>query len=258
MRSIGLLIVAAMVLASPASAKSWIKFADPDGHFSVLFPFAPKVAKTSTTGADGLTIPITMYLAAEDRVSMILMVSDYGGRNIDSQAGLDAVVAHFSSSPDYVMENSQTDTLDGQVGRFFTVFDKTRGVRVSDRVFSFGNRLYQALTGTASKARAGELADAKKFRDSVHFLPLVSKLGPNELAARLSADPNPAALATDPSASAQCSTQSDSVYRQIGSVGGSGIIARPGQTFRQLLIGDVAEMEGCGTANAFAASIASH
>ena len=259
MRHSWALIVAAMVLASPAAADPWVKYTDPQGHFKISFPFAPLVARSTTTTDDGATVRIVQYEANEYRVSLMLMVSDFSGQKIDPQGGLDLVIAKLSTSSDYIMENSQNDALDGRVGRFFSMIEKSSGIRLTDRMFFFDNHLYQAMTGTIPNARPGDIADAKRFRESLHFLSLTSSLAPNALQGRVSVDTAADALAATPSTSeAQCQTPSPdgNDLKEIASPGGAPASAPSAHTFRELLIGDRAEMDACKIANVFAAAAA--
>ncbi len=257
MRYIRVMVAAAMVLASPAAADSWVKFTDPEGHFTVKFPFAPQIERSKNKTDDGATVSIVQYEANEYRVSMMEMVSDFSGQNIDAQGGLDIVIAKLSTSPDYILENSQNDALDGHVGRYFSMIEKSSGIRLTDRIFFFDNHLYQTMTGTIPNARPGDIADAKRFRESLHFLSLTSSLAPAPEHA--SVDTVSAVLAANPStAEAQCQAASPdgSDLREIASPGGAPASAPSAHTFRELLIGDRAEMDACRIANAFAAAAA--
>jgi hypothetical protein len=85
-------IIAAQILVlAPATAAPWVKFTDPNGQFSVMFPVAP-TAKTGGTWGPGKNFPITAYMVMKGTARLVLMVVDMNleGSNADAKAAIDS------------------------------------------------------------------------------------------------------------------------------------------------------------------------
>jgi hypothetical protein len=157
-----------VLVLTPASAAPWIKFADPDGRFSVMLPFAPEVKSSTTPRAFGDPRPLTLYLVRENANKVWLMVfdTDCSGRGIDAQAALDAQASQLVKGRR--VQTSTTLTLDGETGRFLDYTD-TDGTRMTAEIFFVGNHLYQIVTRTALTASSQGIKDAEQFSNSLHF-----------------------------------------------------------------------------------------
>jgi hypothetical protein len=161
-------IIAAQILVlAPATAAPWVKFTDPNGQFSVMFPVAP-TAKTGGTWGPGKNFPITAYMVMKGTARLVLMVVDMNleGSNADAKAAIDSKESTLLQA--MTAETVKVVTLDGVNGRYLAGAKKGGG-REIDQIFSIKNHLYQVIAMTSAMATAQDIEDAKQFSESFHF-----------------------------------------------------------------------------------------
>jgi len=251
--AVGMLLLA----LSPASAETWVKFTDPNGQFSVMFPYAPMVITKTLKSDGGATLPMVFYEADEAQASLVIMVTDIpAGHAYDPQAALDAGVQSFQHDPEYTVLLTETTVLDGHVGRHM-LYKLTTGERISHRSFIFGDRLYQSIAGLGPMAKAADIEIVERFEESLRFQPVATSAVAPALIGKLSAKTTPSAITAAPRlfSEDQCpmaAAAAMSAQQYTGNVNGQiPVGSRPAHS--NLL--DMALIEGCKTAGDFAARL---
>jgi hypothetical protein len=121
------IIIAALSCVPTFAANSWSQFRDPDGAFTVDFP-APPTVKT----LNDPTEPVVECVFDGGTVSMLIIVGDFTGKNINESKAVDAAVNGMSRN--HKLQSSKIDQLDGQRGRY-VIFKDADGTELSGRIF---------------------------------------------------------------------------------------------------------------------------
>ena len=161
------LIVAAQILfITSVNAASWIKFTDPNGQFSVVFPIAP-TTKVANTWGTGKHYPVTTYAVMEGTAKLVLMVTDTNleGANADAKSVLDNQEGNVLAG--IAADTTKIITVDGVTGRYLA-FDRN-GQRQITEIFFARNHLYRVIANTSPTASPQDIQDAQRFSESFHL-----------------------------------------------------------------------------------------
>jgi hypothetical protein len=169
--SMRILIAAAMValFSLPAHAADvWTTLTDPAGVFAIQVPESPTIKNDSTTGNNGVAVPVVEYMIDRNTSAMIVMVGDFTSQNVDPTKAVEGAVQGVQTG-NRTLLTDKVDILDGHAGHTVTLYD-TDGNQFSDRIFFIDGRLYQVITVVPKVPLAGQVATVARFSDSFHFL----------------------------------------------------------------------------------------
>lgn len=156
------------VAAAGPAAPSWTSFTDPAGNFSIDVPQTPEHATRSTQSANGATIALESYSIDRGDCAVMEIVGDYTGMGLDPARALDDAVTGAQKHDRTLLTNVAV-TVDGHPGRDITV-SNNKGQLLTDRIFFFGDHLYQTITVVPDHATGEQLSITKRFAQSLHFL----------------------------------------------------------------------------------------
>src|SRR5215470_9576189 len=84
------LLIAPLLAGGPAQARDWMEYAYPDHSFTVFFPAAPRIERTTYQGSDGHAFEARTYSVSQDGSVFKLTVVELPGAGTDG----DALVGH--------------------------------------------------------------------------------------------------------------------------------------------------------------------
>jgi hypothetical protein len=155
-----------------ANAAPWVKYTDPSGRFSVMFPNAPEIKPTVQTPAfepGAKTFPLSAYGAREDGDKAFLMVfdTDLTGVDVDAEKILDAQQSHLLQGVTNGI--AKAVALNGVACRHLSYTASDGSDRSIITIFFLGTHLYQVIAVISATASAQDIEDAQRFSDSLHF-----------------------------------------------------------------------------------------
>jgi len=169
MRNAAAALALVLIAGSAAAAGAkWVTFTDPAGIFTVSAPTAMAPSDASTKTPDGRPIPMTAYIATDDHVVFFAVDGDYAGLQVDPAHALDNGVK-AATQRGRTLISDKVVTVDGHSGREIRARD-TSGEIYIDRLFFFGNHLYQFVAGLEPGASESQTAEANRFVASLRFL----------------------------------------------------------------------------------------
>jgi hypothetical protein len=166
MKKIVAILMAASLTPVAAVAQEWKVYPYPDPGFSIQFPAAPTVDKSTFKTAAGTSLPMTRYTVRQDRVVYTLTVVDFSSANADATSTIAEAEKSFGAT------GKVTVAIDARVNRSFgreLSVNGTDGSRSSVAIFFVDKHLY-TLVGEALPPNAIERSgDAIRFQESLQF-----------------------------------------------------------------------------------------
>jgi hypothetical protein len=158
-------VLAAFVIASPATAQSWKEYTYPSESFGVSFPAEPKVETRTYQAANGKAVGARTYSVSQDGCVLTMTIADFSDSGLEE----DAVIGHAIKT---LSENGEIKVdiphrISAVYGRQLSIAGRD-GSHSSVAVFFHKNRLYQ-IEGKALPNGAGGTADAIRFQQSLIF-----------------------------------------------------------------------------------------
>jgi hypothetical protein len=168
-----LVLVLGVQVLFPAAAYAapWVKFADPSGQFSLMFPTAPEMKPASRTPAfvsGEKTFPLHAYgtKVGGDKGFLMVFDVDLNGVDVDAQKVLDDQQSHLLQSG--TNGTVKAVTLDGVACRDLSIATQGGG-HSTTTMFFLRSHLYQVVAIMFAAASAQDIEDARRFSDSLHF-----------------------------------------------------------------------------------------
>src|SRR6266404_3924442 len=90
-------ILAASVVSGPAAAQEWQEYTNPNDAFTVMFPAAPQVQRTTYAVADGRSVPARIYSVRQDKSELKMIVADLDNTGLQEKAVIDHAVKTVSA-----------------------------------------------------------------------------------------------------------------------------------------------------------------
>lgn len=134
----------------------WVTTTDPASGISVMLPGQPTVKNTTTTDADGNTVPLRQYMLElnEGSRAVLFQVIDVPFRHVDFDKSLQAVA---SSEPNGTVTDSRHFVLDGlpaDDGRITATIEGTPAVYLVRLVVDKGYLVAIATLGRITEEKA--------------------------------------------------------------------------------------------------------
>src|SRR5215469_9900868 len=163
--------VATLILASltplAAVAQEWKVYPYPEAGFAVQFPVEPAVEKGTFKTSAGSSLPMTRYVARQERSVYKLEVVDYSTLNADGATTIAETEKSFGAS------GKVTVATDARVNREFgreLSVNGADGSRSAVAIF-FVNRHLFVLVGQSLPPNAiARSGDAVRFQESLQFI----------------------------------------------------------------------------------------
>ena len=156
-------ILAALVVSGPAAAQEWQEYTSPNDAFTVMFPTAPQVQRTTYDVADGRSVRARIYSVRQDKTELKMIVADLDNTGLQEKAVIDHAVKTVSSRGE--VKVNYPHRIYGVYGRQLSLLNKD-GSRSTVAMFDVMGRLYQI---EAKVAPGGNDFDLIRFQQSLVF-----------------------------------------------------------------------------------------
>jgi len=157
------IVIAAIVVAGPASAEGWQEYRYPDYAFAAMFPAAPKAEITTYQPVDGRSVPARAWSVDAGKAQFKVTVANIANSGLQENAIIDHAMRTLSRAGevkvDYPHRISQV------YGRQFSIVNRD-GSRETAAVFDYNNRVYQI---EAKLLPGGDDTDLIRFEQSLIF-----------------------------------------------------------------------------------------
>ncbi len=167
MRITAAILVVASLAPLAAVAQDWKVYTYPEAGFAVQLPVPPTVEKSTFRTSSGMSLPLTRYVARQDRMVYTLDIVDFSSLNAEPTSTIAEAEKSFGTS------GKVTVAIDARINRSFgreLSVTGTDGSRSAVAIF-FINRHLFTLVGRSSPpdaiARSG---DAVRFQQSLQFV----------------------------------------------------------------------------------------
>jgi len=156
------LILTLFAAVGSAAAQEWKEYAYPDLAFTVSFPAAPTIEKTTYMTANGHQAEAQVYTVLQDRSVFKITVVDLRNAALEEKVIIDHAIKTLSEGSEIKVDIPHR--ISAVYGRQLSIFGSD-GSRSSVAVFYHKGHLYQIEGRTAG----GSTADTIRFQQSLVF-----------------------------------------------------------------------------------------
>jgi len=158
-------LVAAFAVSAPAAAQTWQEYNYPEFGFSVSFPIAPQIERTTYPVADGRSVPARIYSVRQNNALFEVTVADLANSGLAEKTIIEHAVKLAAQGGEVKVDFPHR--ISQVYGRQLSVLGAD-GSRSTMAVFDTNGRLYQI---EAKIPPGGNDTDLIRFQQSLIFAP---------------------------------------------------------------------------------------
>ncbi len=150
-----------------AVAQEWKAYPYPDAGFAVQFPAPPSVEKSTFRTAAGVSLPMTRYVARQERIVYTMSVVDFSTVNADATRTIAEAEKSFGAS------GKVTVAIDARINRSFgreLSVVGADGSRSAVAIFFVNKHLYTLVGQSLPPGAIARSGDAIRFQQSLQFI----------------------------------------------------------------------------------------
>jgi hypothetical protein len=159
------IVLAVLILGSPAVAQSWKEYSYPDYAFAVDFPAKPVIESRTYQVADHRSVPARVYSVRQNGSDLKVTIADLANTGLDETAIIDYVIKTLSAGGKVTFNIPQR--IDSVYGRSVGI-QGGDGSRSTIGVFDYHGRLYQ-IEAKALPGGSDAAAETLRFHQSLVF-----------------------------------------------------------------------------------------
>jgi len=155
--------LAAFVASGPAAAQNWQEYSYPAYSFTVAFPAAPQIERTTYQVADGRAVEAHVYSVRQNDSVFTVTVAELANTGLEESAAIDHAIKTLSAGGEVKINIPH---------RVYQVYGRQLSIAGADgsrstvALFDFNGRLYQ-IEGKALPG--GNPLDMLRFQQSLVF-----------------------------------------------------------------------------------------
>jgi hypothetical protein len=161
------ILMVAWLMPLAAVAQDWKVYPYPDAGFAVQFPTPPAVEKGTFKTSAGVSLPMTRYVARQERGVYKLEVVDFSGANADGTSTIAETEKSFGTS------GKVTVAIDARINREFgreLSLSGADGGRSAVAIFFVNKHLYVLVGQSLPPNAIAKSGDAVRFQESLQFI----------------------------------------------------------------------------------------
>jgi hypothetical protein len=167
MRATVAFLLALSLTPLAAVAQEWKAYSYPEAGFAVQFPAPPVVEKSTFRTAAGASLPLTRYVARQDRIVYTMSVVDFSSANADGTSTIAEAEKSFGAS------GKVTVAIDARINRSFgreLSVTGADGSRSAVGIFFVNKHLFTLVGQSLPPDAIARSGDAIRFQQSLQFI----------------------------------------------------------------------------------------